>query len=51
MYIFWLEAHLALKVRDIHEIPGKYKAVIGLGAAMQREFVKEGEDITCLEER
>lgn len=50
-YIFWLEAHLALKVRDIREIPGNYKAVIGLGAAMQREFVKEGEDITCLEER
>lgn len=50
-YIFWLEAHLALKVRDICEIPGNYKAVIGLGAAIQREFVKEGEDITCLEER
>jgi hypothetical protein len=50
-YIFWLKAHLTLKVRDIREIPGEYKAVIGLGAAMQREFTKEGEDITCLEER
>ena len=50
-YIFWLEAHLTLKVRDIYEIPGKYKVVIRLGAAMQREFVKEGDDITCLEER
>ena len=49
-YIFWLEAHFALKVQDIYEIPGEYEAVIGLSAAMQQEFIKEGEDITYLKE-
>ena len=49
-YIFWLRAHHALRVREIHEIPGEYKAVIELAAAMRREFSKEGKDPTYLKE-
>ena len=49
-YIFWLRAHHTLRVREIHEIPGEYKAVIELAAAMRREFSKEGKDPTYLKE-
>lgn len=47
-YIFWLKAHLVLRAREIHEIPGEYKAVIELAAVMQKELAAEGIDSTAL---
>jgi hypothetical protein len=50
MYVFWTMANVSLQAREIHEIPGEYKAIIGLAATMQREFEKEREDPAGLNE-
>jgi hypothetical protein len=49
--VFWTVANFSLRVREVHEIPGEYKAVIELAAAMQREFDTAGEDPTHFNER
>jgi hypothetical protein len=50
MYAFWIGAHISLRARRIHEIPGEYTATVKLAAAMQRDFDKEGEDLGSLSE-
>jgi len=49
-YIFWLRSHLTLRAREIHEVPGQYKAIIELAYALQREFAETRKDPISLSE-
>jgi hypothetical protein len=49
-YILWLRAYLNLRACDVSDIPGEYKAVMDLAAAMQHQFEKEGLDLANLTE-
>jgi hypothetical protein len=50
IYVFWTWAHFSLRVHEIPEVPGEYKAIVELAAAMEREFDKGGQGTSSLSE-
>jgi hypothetical protein len=50
MGVVWVRTDLTLRAREIRDIPGKYKAIIELAEALQKEFDKEGMDPVDLKE-